>query len=51
MQLNALSQDYFSSEAHPSKNWFDIHESIVVMMGQWCYVVLHTSGLVIQVEE
>lgn len=33
MQLNALSQDYFSSEAHPSKNWFYIHESIVVMTG------------------
>jgi hypothetical protein len=33
MQLNALSQDYISSEAHPTKNWFDINESIVVMPG------------------
>jgi hypothetical protein len=39
MQLNALSQDYISSEKHPTEKWFDIHESIVVMLilGQRCY--------------
>jgi hypothetical protein len=24
MQLNALSQDYISSEKHPTENWFDV---------------------------
>ena len=40
MQLKALSQDYISSEKHPTENWFDIHESIVLMLirGQRCYV-------------